>query len=283
MRRVSLAARRARQFLRRPPRPRWFRPALYAGGGGLGLLLGAGLGLWATTSGLFAAAEGALVSRLLAVSADAGFAVRQVYVDGRVRTGLEELRARLGVQIGDPILGVDTDAARARLEQLTWVDQASIGRMLPGSLYVRLVERQPLALWQQGRQFAVIDRTGAVIERGLDEASLPEAYRHLRVLVGEDAPGHAEALFALLSTEPALSERVVAATWVGDRRWNLHLDDQVDVMLPEQDPQTAWRLLATKARDEGLLERAIKVVDLRLLPERIRLQLDPRVPANRGA
>jgi cell division protein FtsQ len=283
MRRVSLAARRARQFLRRPPRPRWFRPALYAGGGGLGLLLGAGLGLWATTSGLFAAAEGALVSRLLAVSADAGFAVRQVYVDGRVRTGLEELRARLGVQIGDPILGVDTDAARARLEQLTWVDQASIGRMLPGSLYIRLVERQPLALWQQGRQFAVIDRTGAVIERGLDEANLPEAYRRLRVLVGEDAPGHAEALFALLSTEPALSERVVAATWVGDRRWNLHLDDQVDVMLPEQDPQTAWRLLATKARDEGLLERAIKVVDLRLLPERIRLQLDPRVPANRGA
>jgi cell division protein FtsQ len=282
MRRVSLAARRARQFLRRPPRPRWFRPALYAGGGGLGLLLGAGLGLWATTSGLFAAAEGALVSRLLAVSADAGFAVRQVYVDGRVRTGLEELRARLGVQIGDPILGVDTDAARARLEQLTWVDQASIGRMLPGSLYIRLVERQPLALWQQGRQFAVIDRTGAVIERGLDEANLPEAYRRLRVLVGEDAPGHAEALFALLSTEPALSERVVAATWVGDRRWNLHLDDQVDVMLPEQDPQTAWRLLATKARDEGLLERAIKVVDLRLLPERIRLQLDPRVPANRG-
>jgi cell division protein FtsQ len=283
MRRVSLAARRARQFLRRPPRPRWFRPALYAGGGGLGLLLGAGLGLWATTSGLFAAAEGALVSRLLAVSADAGFAVRQVYVDGRVRTGLEELRARLGVQIGDPILGVDTDAARARLEQLTWVDQASIGRMLPGSLYIRLVERQPLALWQQGRQFAVIDRTGAVIERGLDEANLPEAYRRLRVLVGEDAPDHAEALFALLSTEPALSERVVAATWVGDRRWNLHLDDQVDVMLPEQDPQTAWRLLATKARDEGLLERAIKVVDLRLLPERIRLQLDPGVPANRGA
>jgi cell division protein FtsQ len=283
MRRVSLAARRARQFLRRPPRPRWFRPALYAAGGGLGLLLGVGVGIWANASGLVAAAESAFASRLLALSQHAGFAVRQVYVDGRVRTGLEELRARLDVKIGDPILGLDTEAARARLEQLAWVDQASVGRMLPGSLYVRLVERQPLALWQRGGQFAVIDRTGAVIERGLDEASLPEAYRRLRVLVGEDAPRHAEALFALLSTEPALADRVVAATWVGDRRWNLHLDNQVDVLLPEQDPQTAWRLLAAKDRDEALLERAIKVVDLRLLPERIRLQLDPRVLENHGA
>jgi cell division protein FtsQ len=103
------------------------------------------------------------------------------------------------------------------------------------------------------------------------------------VLVGADAPRHAEALFALLSSEPALFERVVAATWVGDRRWDLRLDNQVDVMLPEQDPQTAWRLLAAKAREEALLERAIRAVDLRLLPERIRLRLDPSVLAERPA
>jgi cell division protein FtsQ len=277
MRRVSLAARRARQFFRRPPRPRWFRPALYAAGGGLGLLLGIGFGVWATHVGLVTEAKTALVGRALALTAEAGLAVRQVYVDGRARTGLGELRARLGVKIGDPILGIDTEAARERLEQLTWVDQASVVRMLPDGLYIRLIERQPLALWQRDREFAVIDRTGAVIESGLDDAQLPDAYRHLRVLVGADAPRHAEELFALLSTEPALSERVVAATWVGDRRWDLHLDNRVDVMLPEQDPQAAWHLLAAKARDEALLERAITVVDLRLMPGRIRLQLDPSV------
>ncbi len=277
MRRVTLATRRARQFFRRPPRPRWFRPALYAAGGALGLLLGGGFGIWATTSGRLAAAEAALVGRALALTADAGLAVRQVYVDGRVRTGLEELRERLGVKVGQPLLGIDTEAARERLKQLTWVDQASVVRMLPDSLYVRLIERQPLALWQQGGRFDVIDRAGAVIESGLDGARLPEAYSHLRVLVGDDAPRHAEDLFALLSTEPALSERVVAATWVGDRRWDLHLDNQVDVMLPEQNPFGAWHLLAVKARDQALLDRAVKVVDLRLLPERIRLGLDPSV------
>jgi cell division protein FtsQ len=283
MRRVTLATRRARQFFRRPPRPRWFRPALYAAGGALGLLLGGGFGIWAISSGLLAEAESRLVARTLALTADAGLAVRQIYVDGRVRTGLGELRDRLGVKTGQPLLGIDTEAARERLERLTWVDRASVVRMLPDSLYIRLIERQPLALWQQGGQFSLIDRHGAVIEGGFDGAALPDAWRHLRVLVGDDAPRHAETLFALLSTEPALSERVVAATWVGDRRWDLHLDNQVDVMLPEQDPFGAWHLLAVKAHDEALLERAIKVVDLRLLPDRIRLRLDPGVLADHRA
>jgi cell division protein FtsQ len=277
MRRMTLAARRARQFFRRPPPPRWYRPALYAAGGALGLLLGVSLGVWATSSGLVARTGQALRGQALAVTAEAGLAVRQVYVDGRVRTASEELRERLGIAVGEPLLGIDTDAARERLEQLTWVERASVVRMLPDRLYIRLIERQPLALWQRDGRFTLIDRAGRVIEGGPDRPDPLDRFRHLRVLVGDGAPRQAARLFALLSTEPALSERVVAATWVGDRRWSLHLDNGIDVLLPEQDPLGAWRLLAAKARDEALLDRAISVVDLRFLPHRMRLRLDPGV------
>jgi cell division protein FtsQ len=282
MRRVTLAARRAQQFLRRPPRPRWFRPALYAGGAALGLALGLGTGLWATTSGAAGRAADALVARAYALTVEAGLAVREVYVDGRARTGLGELRAALAIEIGQPILAVDTDAARERIERLTWVAQASVVRMLPGSIFIRLIERQPLALWQKDGRFRLVDSTGGVIEGGLDEA-LPERWRHLRVLVGEGAPAQAARLFALLSTQPALSERVVAATWVGDRRWTLHLDNQIDVLLPEDNPAAAWQVLAAEERDHALLERAVSLIDLRFLPGRIRLRLDPQGLAELGA
>ena len=141
-----------------------------------------------------------------------------------------------------PLLAVDTAAAKERLETLAWVERASVARMLPDTVQVRLLERQPLALWQRDGRFEVIDRAGAVIEGALHER--PEEYRHLRVLVGDDAPQGAAALFALLSTEPALSARVVAATRVGGRRWNLHLDNQVEVWLPERTrsaPGVCWR------------------------------------------
>ena len=79
---------------------------------------------------------------------------------------------------------------------------------------------------------------------------------------------------AFLSAYLALSRCVVASTRVGDRRWNLHLDNRIEVWLPEQDAVAAWRLLAQKAQDEALLDRAVSVIDLRFLPDRIRLRLD---------
>jgi cell division protein FtsQ len=183
------------------------------------------------------------------------------------------LRDRLDLDIGMPLLAVDTAAAKDRLETLAWVERASVARMLPNTVQVRLLERQPLALWQRDGRFEVIDRAGAVIEGAVNDR--PQEYAHLRVLVGDDAPQSAAALFALLSTEPALSARVVAATRVGGRRWNVHLDNQIEVLLPERNAVGAWRLLGDKARDDGLLDRAITAIDLRFLPERLRLRLDP--------
>jgi cell division protein FtsQ len=289
MRRMTLAARRARIYLRRPPKPRWWQPAIYGGGLALAMSLIGGIGFWLGNSGVAAHAGGTLADRALALSGGLGFAVREVYADGRVRTDPAALRAQLGIAVGDPILAIDPTATRARLEQLPWVEQASVERLLPDRIQVRLIERQPLALWQRDDRFALIDRGGAVIAPDVaaldgvgeisgvaDPAADPSIrWGQLRVLVGEQAPRHAAWLFALLSTEPALWARVAAATWVGDRRWTLRLDNRIDVMLPEQNVLRAWRFLAQKARDEALLKRAISVIDLRFLPNRLRLRLDP--------
>ncbi len=281
MRRMTLAARRARIYLRRPPRPRWWRPAVYGASAAAALILVGGLGFWLGHSGVAVQAGTELVDRAVALSGRLGLAVREVYADGRVRTAPEELRAQLGIEIGEPILAVDPDATRARLEQLPWVEQASVERLLPNRIEVHLIERKPLALWQTAGRFALIDRGGAVIMPDIGEefaepagsAEIP--YGQLRVLVGDEAPRHAARLFALLSTEPELWSRVTAATWIGDRRWTLRLDNQIDVLLPEQGVLPAWHLLAQKARDDALLERAISVIDLRFLPARLRLRLDP--------
>jgi cell division protein FtsQ len=285
---MTLAARRARIYLRRPPKPRWWQPAIYGGGLALGVSLVGGLGFWLGSAGVAAHAGSALTNRALALTGRLGFAVREVYADGRVRTDPEALRTQLGIAVGQPILAIDPTITRLRLEQLPWVEQASVERLLPDRIQVRLVERQPLALWQRADRFALIDRGGEVIAPdiaaldGMGErpgVADPEAdpsirWGQLRVLVGEQAPRHAARLFALLSTEPELWARVAAATWVGDRRWTLRLDNRIDVLLPEQNVLRAWRLLAQKAREDALLERAISVIDLRFLPNRLRLRLD---------
>lgn len=283
MRRVSLGARRARRYLRRPPKPRWLRPVLYGTAASFGLGLASGLVWWAYAADLGTRAREAVVARVLELSRDAGLRVSQVYVDGRSRTEFAQVRAAVGVEVGDPLLGIDLPAIKSRLEQLTWVEQASASRFLPDGIRVRILEREPIALWQRQGRFALVDRSGEVIEGVISDRASAAGYGHLRVLVGDHAPEGAVRLFVLLSTEPELWARVAAATWVGDRRWTVHLDDGIDVLLPEDRVIEAWRYLAARNREEALLERAIRVVDLRFLPERLRLQLDPAALEERGA
>ncbi len=278
MRRMTLAARRARIYLRRPPRPRWWQPAIFAASLVLGTGMVGGIGFWFGSSGAAAHTGAAIVDQALRLTALAGFAVRDVYAAGLVRTDKEALRVQLGVEVGQPILALDPDAAKARLEELPWVAQASVERLLPDRVEVRLIERQPLALWQREGRFDLIDSDGIVIPQDPSEQAaggVDPGYGELRVLVGEQAPRHAARLFNLLATEPTLLARVAAATWVGDRRWTLRLDNRIDVLLPERNVLRAWRFLAAKAREENLLERAISVIDLRFLPTRLRLRLDP--------
>ena len=48
----------------------------------------------------------------------------------------------------------------------------------------------------------------------------------------------------MLATEPELAARVSAAIRVGDRRWNLRIDNAIDVLLPAEPPAAAWAQLA---------------------------------------
>jgi cell division protein FtsQ len=190
-------------------------------------------------------------------------------VEGRRMVDRAAVLNTLGVKRGQPILGIDIAAARARLERLAWVESAVVERRLPDLVYVRLTERTPLALWQQEGRFSVIDAKGVVVVDGN-----VGAYANLPLVVGPGAPAKAEALLMLLATEPEVKARVAAAVRVGGRRWNLRLDNGVDVRLPEEDVATAIAKLAEINRSHQLVDRDVRVIDLRQ-PDRLVLQLGP--------
>jgi cell division protein FtsQ len=232
--------------------------------------LGAG-SFWLARDGAFDIAVKRGDEQVAVWSKAAGFAVANLAVVGRHRVSREAILAAVAAPRGTPLLAVDIDAAKTKLEALAWVKRAEIERQFPDTIFIRLTEREPMAFWQRQGKLALIDTEGLVVATdGLD------GFNSLIVLVGEDAPQNAAALLDLLSQEPTLQKHVAAAVRVGGRRWNLRLDNGIDVALPEQDADAAWHRLATLERSEGLLERAILAVDLRL-PDRYVLRM-PEVP-----
>lgn len=222
-------------------------------------------------NGTFAAALARLDAGFRATSVALNLTVQSVEVEGRHHASKQAILAALRVRRGTPILDVDLGAAKARLQALPWVRSAAVERMLPNTIFVRLVEHHPLAVWQHDGVFSVIDQAGAVIPQ------VPAwKFPSLLQVVGDDAPQAAAGLIEMLASEPLLARHVSAAERIGGRRWNLYLDNGIEVELPEDAPAAAWHRLAALDRSDHLLEREIKLVDMRL-PDRLVLQLPPDV------
>lgn len=271
-RRSSPAAKRSQP--RRRVVPFWrTRTALVAGGALVAGVAG-GLGWLAWQQGLPQRLAGDAAQAMIRGSSHMGFAVRDVFVVGRESTPKGALLDALAVRRGGAILAVDLEAARNRLQALPWVREASVRRVLPDTIVVEIVERRPLALWQYQKKFALIDEEGQVILR--DDVG---PFNKLMVVVGEDAPANATALVRMLASEPDMMSRVKAAVRVGGRRWNVHLADGIDIKLPEQDPAQAWRRLAEYQRAHGVLDKDVRVLDLRF-PDRLVIQ--PGEPSAEG-
>lgn len=244
---------------RRRPMPRWAKRSLRAGAAAaiFGIALAGPAWLW--QSGWVADATGSVFRSAAKSLADAGIRVEEVLLEGRQNESSAQIMRALDIARGAPLLTVDLKSARTRLEELPWIRVASVEREFPDTVRVRIVERRPLALWQRKNELVLVDEEGGVItSRKL------ERFPDLLVLVGKDAPMHATTLLSILAHEPGLKQRVNAAVRVGDRRWNIRMDNGVYVRLPENDALSAWRRFARLERRHKLLKQDLLSIDLRI-------------------
>ncbi len=246
---------------RRRLMPIWIRRLIWgASTAALIAVLGGGV-TWLVKSGRFAAMQNAVSEQLIALSVRTGMRIQDVQVEGRKRVSQQDLLTALAIKQGDPILGVDLGAARARIAALPGVQTVTIERRLPGELDVLISERQPVAIWQNDGHYQLVDSAGQPAGDNID------TYAHLPLVVGPGAPDHVAALLDMLNTEPGLLARVKASQWVSARRWTVQISGpsgDIDICLPETDPATAWHELARLQNEQKLLDRKITMVDMRL-------------------
>jgi cell division protein FtsQ len=93
------------------------------------------------------------------------FAVNEIMTIGGKRRSPDELAAAAGIAKGQNVFSIDLDRARARLLQDPWIAEAHVARQLPGTVYLRVTEREAAGILAMAEGTYLVTREGAIIKR----------------------------------------------------------------------------------------------------------------------
>lgn len=202
------------------------------------------------------------------------FTITAIAVPGVSRDLGEQIRVAAFVRLPASSLELDVNAVRERIEALDAVQRVRVRALPSGVLEIQAVERVPVAVWRAPDGIELVDANGvrvAEVDSRLRRPDLP-------LIAGAGAAEHVPEALALLAASEPVGARVRGLVRVGERRWDLVLDRDQVVKLPEAEPLVALRrVMALEATDE-ILKRDVAVVDMRD-PGRPMLRLTERAMA----
>jgi cell division protein FtsQ len=213
-----------------PPRP-WWRPA---GTWGRTLLAFAALTV------VSAAAYALNVCRSF-LEHDARFRIAgtaNIQAVGLGQVSRADMLPVFGEDIGRNIFFVPLTERRKQLEQIPWVESATVMRLLPDQIRVSLVERKPVAFVRHGQQIGLVDANGVLLT--MPVAMMAQHHYSFPVLTGIDAGDPLPSRKARI----ALYERLMTDLDSNGR----HLSDQISE-IDLTDPEDARVLMPEQGND----------------------------------
>lgn len=191
------------------------------------------------------------------------FMVKLLAVEGASDVTSEDIRETFAYSLPLSSFDMDLDAVRIGVEELPAVASAAVRLRQGGVLEVRVTERQPAALMRTPAGLIVIDIEGVpidVAQHRADRSALP-------VLTGDGAQDHVGEALAIRAAAGPLAPRLRGLVRMGERRWDVVLDRDQRILLPEVGPVRALeRVIVLNETQEmhPMLDRDVASIDMRL-------------------
>lgn len=188
------------------------------------------------------------------------FRVDKVAVQDASPEVAHAIEAHLAPLLPASSLRLDLEAQRAWIESLDAIASAELRLLAGGALEVRVTERVPVIIWRSRAGLELLDHSGARVAMLTGRAGRPD----LPVIAGEGAFAHVPEALTLIATASPLADRLRGLVRVGDRRWDVVLDRDQRILLPETGARAALERALALHQAQDLLARDVSVVDLRM-------------------
>ncbi len=188
------------------------------------------------------------------------FLVSAVAIDGASDEVAANVREILSLKFPASSFDLDLEAIQRRVVALSAVKTASV-RVRPGGiLQLNIVEREPILMWRTHQGLFLIDRDGVVTSAVKARAARSE----LPLIAGKGASDHVNEALHIYASAGPLADRMRGLVWVGERRWDVVLDRDQRILLPEQGAVQALERVIALSEAQAMLERNLLIVDMRL-------------------
>lgn len=198
------------------------------------------------------------------------FRLTTLAIEGASPDLADAIRAKLNVSLPVSSFDVDLLALREAAQSLPAVADAQVKIRTGGLLQVTITERIPALVWRRGEDLLLIDAKGVLVA-GLharsDRADLP-------LVVGQGAQEAAGEALDILAAAGPIAPRIKGLVRIGARRWDIVLDHNQRLMLPQENPLAALDRALALDQAERLFDRDILALDLRHGPRPV-LRLAP--------
>ncbi len=149
---------------------------------------------------------------------------------------------------------VRLDDINARINAIPMVKNSAVRRRPNGNLSVRVELYRPVAQWTDGAHFYPLSADGTILQEPFDAPTAGT------VIFRGDVPHD---ISEITNAAHNLIGDLAYLEWVENRRWNIITTGGILVMLPENNPSDAIGALIVLNKNNQILSRDIRVIDMR--------------------
>tara|TARA_R110000850_G_scaffold39566_1_gene102542 strand:- start:1058 stop:1945 length:888 start_codon:yes stop_codon:yes gene_type:complete len=188
------------------------------------------------------------------------FMVNLMAIDGAKDELATYIRETLPLEFPISSFDLDLDLMRAKVTEISAVKTASV-RIRPGGvLQIDVTQREAVVLWRNEDGLALVDETGAYVAAATNRYARPD----LPLIAGEGADKHVPEALTLVQAAAPLGARLRGLVRMGERRWDVVLDREQRILLPEVEPLRALERVIALEGAQDILSRDVARVDMRL-------------------
>jgi len=189
------------------------------------------------------------------------FMIKVASVDGASDELAHEIREIMPLDFPVSYFDLDIKYLHKVLNDIPAVASAAIKVTVSGVLQIDISERTPAFIWRKDDVISVIDEKGKFIRLATSRLDYPE----LPLVIGEAANLSIADISSLMEDNQIFLDQVRAFVRVGERRWDLVLDNNLTIMLPQTEFLAAFDRLMLMNHTGSLFSNQLSTIDMRLV------------------